>query len=110
MSTVVAELYDALIAAGAPEEKARAAAGSVIPNDIVRRGEIAEAKSDLSRETDGLGTRLSGVENKLSGVETRMGSVEARVTGMEAELRIIKWLMSGIGFGTLILIVRSFMA
>jgi hypothetical protein len=44
MATMVSEVYDALIAAGAPEDKARAAATAVASQDT----RIARVDSDLS--------------------------------------------------------------
>ncbi len=53
MSTMIAEMYDALIAAGAPEEKARAAAVSLSEDSLATKRDIAEAKSDILKRTIG---------------------------------------------------------
>ncbi len=48
MSMMVAELYDALIAAGAPEEKARAAAQAMSEESLATEVDIARLERELS--------------------------------------------------------------
>ena len=47
MSMMVAELYDALIAAGAPEEKARAAAQAMSEESLATKADIARLEREL---------------------------------------------------------------
>lgn len=51
MSVIVTEVYDALVAAGAPDEKARAAAG-VIPmtETLVTKQDFAEFRAEIKAE------------------------------------------------------------
>ena len=65
MSTMISEVYEAFIAAGAPEDKAR---------------EAAEAVANL----------------------------DSRLATIEAKLTMLQWVMSGVGFGVLLLVIRSF--
>ena len=44
---MVAELYDALIAAGAPEEKARAAAQAMSEESLATKADIARLEREL---------------------------------------------------------------
>ena len=48
MSIMNAEMYDALIAAGAPEDKARAAAVAISEESLATKGDIARLERDLS--------------------------------------------------------------
>lgn len=54
MTTLIAELYDALLAAGSPEDKARAAAEAMAGFDAYEQrfvrieGDIAELKRDVA--------------------------------------------------------------
>ena len=48
MSMMVTELYDALIAAGAPEEKARAAAQAMSEESLATKADIARPERELS--------------------------------------------------------------
>ena len=47
MSMMVTELYDALIAAGAPEEKARAAAQAMSEESLATKADIARLERKL---------------------------------------------------------------
>jgi len=47
MSSMNAEMYDALIAAGAPEDKARAAAIAVAEESLATKGDIHRLERDL---------------------------------------------------------------
>lgn len=59
MSYIVSELYDALLAAGAPDEKARAAAGAVpIPEQLATKTDIDDVKTKLA----GLDKRVARLE------------------------------------------------
>ena len=59
MSYIVTELYDALIAAGAPEEKAKAAAGAVpIPERLATKSDVDDVKMNLA----GLDKRVARLE------------------------------------------------
>ena len=51
MSVIVTEVYDALVAAGVPDEKARAAAG-VIPmtENLVTKQDFAEFRAEMKAE------------------------------------------------------------
>ncbi len=51
MSVIVTEVYDALVAAGAPDEKARAAAG-VIPmtENLVTKQDLAEFRAEMKAD------------------------------------------------------------
>ena len=49
MSIVVAEVYEALVSAGAPEDKARAAAAAIpIGEQLAGKQDLTEVKADLS--------------------------------------------------------------
>jgi hypothetical protein len=48
MSVMVAELYDALVAAGAPEDKARAAAITVSEENLATKADIARIDKRLT--------------------------------------------------------------
>jgi hypothetical protein len=79
MSTMIAEVYDALKDAGASEEKAKAA---------------AVALADY-------GNRFDRVDGELAVLRTDLAVVKA-------ELAMVKWIVSGVGFGVLLLVLRTF--
>jgi hypothetical protein len=81
MPLMLSQTYDAFVAAGAPEDKARAAAE-----------EIAAYENRLS----GIGARLSGIEVRLSGIEATMatkawvlGQTFALLGGVAVLLRLL---------------------
>ena len=47
MSMMVSEVYDALVAAGAPEDKARAAAIAVSEEQLATKRDMSEIKAEL---------------------------------------------------------------
>ncbi len=49
MSLIVSEVYDALVAAGAPEEKARAAAAAIpIVENLATKDDVAAVREDVA--------------------------------------------------------------
>ena len=86
MATMIAELYDALKAAGAPEDKAQAAAKALAhPDD-----------------------RFSRINDRFNGVNSGLTTLQVKLAAVEAELGMVKWIVSGVGFGVLLLVLRSF--
>lgn len=79
MSTMVIELYEALLEAGASKEKATKA---------------AEVASSFIREDDNILTTLATKD-------------EMHV--VQAELKMVKWIVSGVGFGMILLVIENFM-
>ncbi len=72
MTTVLSEVYDALLEAGATQEKARKAAEAV------------------------------------AGYENRFSKIENELTGIRGELNLLKWMVSLVLGGVLVLILRAF--
>jgi hypothetical protein len=79
MSTMILEVYDALKAAGAPEEKAQAAA-----------------------------TVLAQTDNRFDKIDTELAATKLDLAVVKAELALVKWIVSGIGFGVVLLVLKSF--
>ncbi len=79
MSTMIVEVYEALKSAGAPEDKAQSAA-----------------------------TVLANTDNRFDRVDSEIGALKLDVAVVKAELALVKWLVSGIGFGVLLLVLKSF--
>jgi len=79
MATMIVELYDALKAAGAPEDKAQAAAKA-----------------------------LAAADERFDRVDSRLTTLEVALATVKAELGMVKWIVSGIGFGVVLLVLKSF--
>ena len=76
---MIAKVYEALKEAGASEEKSKAA---------------AQALADYDNRFDRLDLDLAGIRGELA--------------VLKAELAMVKWIVSGVGFGVLLLVLRSF--
>ncbi|MGH8659111.1 MAG: hypothetical protein ACREV4_11730, partial [Gammaproteobacteria bacterium] len=134
MTTMIREIYEALKEAGASEEKATAAA-SVLLGEFLHRGNTGElaTQSDLRELGSGLheleggvreletslrekiGEEIAGVREEIGGVRLEIGGVRGEVQNLdkrlavvERELEIIRWIVGGVGFGVLLLVIRSF--
>jgi predicted nucleic acid-binding Zn-ribbon protein len=91
MTTMIAELYDALKEAGASEEKAKAAASAI---------------ADYERHFVRIESKLDSLESEIKIVRT---DLEAEMKAVKTELGIIKWLV-GLGIaGIISLIIKAFM-
>ena len=74
MARMIAEVYDALKSAGAPEDQARAAATAVAGQ----------------QEFD---NRLDRIEGRLDRVADRLDRLEQRMGRLETEVAVIKWMV-----------------
>jgi archaellum component FlaC len=121
MSTMIAEVYDALKEAGASEEKAKAAAMALadygnrfdrIDQDLGGvKADAAVHKTDLGGVKADVATLKSDVVILKTDVAVVKGDVavlKTDVAVVRAELAMVKWIVSGIGFGVLLLVLRSF--
>ena len=106
MGIMVIEVYDALIAAGAPEEKAKAAAAAIpvgqhlaSKNDVAEfRAEMAEFRAEMAEfraEMDARLTRLeASVDTRFASVDTRFAEVKAETANEFKALYRHLWLMA----------------
>ena len=87
MTTMISELYEALVDAGATEAKAREAAVVLSAEDLHSKDNIAEVKEDLASDIAGLDEKLSGkiteLDQRLSGTITEL---DQRLSGKITEL------------------------
>ena len=93
MSTMIAELYDALREAGASDEKAKAA---------------AIALADYRNRFDRIDFDLGAVKAELPIIKSDVATLKTDLAVVKAELAMVKWIVSGVGFGVLLLVLRSF--
>jgi hypothetical protein len=79
MTAMIAELYDALIAAGSPEDKARKAAEAMAGFDAYeqRFGRVEADIGDLKRDVAGLKQDMTEVKRDLFLLKWMMGFVLA---------------------------------
>jgi hypothetical protein len=95
MSIIVIEVYDALISAGADEDKARAAA--TVLADINDRKDVVVLKQDITV-----------LRQDIAAIKQDIIGLRQDVAILKSELHNIKWIINGVGFGILLLILKSF--
>src|SRR2546427_4499117 len=97
---IVEELYDALIEAGASEEKARAASRAVADME----GHFAKIERDISRLDQKIETDIARLDQKISefrsDVDRRFSEfrsyVDQRFTQVDGTLRLHNWMLGTI--------------
>ena len=127
MTTMISELYEALVDAGATEEKAREAAVALACMDAGGRAAsgtkagtaenlnskdtIAEVKAELAGDIAELDQKLSGkitaLDEKLSGeiAETRQD-----IHKLQLDVAVLRWMMGATLTGVAAIIVKLFFA
>jgi chromosome segregation ATPase len=124
MTQILVELYDALKAAGVPEDKAQAAAASVIggteKNTLATKADLVELRSELKTNTASLRSELkddiASLRSELkadtvslrSELKDEIGTVRERLSSVETGLRYVQWSIGTVGFGVFLLVLKSF--
>lgn len=130
MTTMIREIYEALKEAGASEEKATAAASVLLAEflhggntgDLAKKSDLRELGSGLHElessvreieasvreEIGGVRGEIGGVREEIGGVRGEVQNLDKRLAVVERELEIIRWIVGGVGFGILLLVIRSF--
>ena len=80
MTTMISELYEALINAGATEEKAREAAQALSAENLNSKDTIAEVKAELAGDIAGLDEKLSG---EIAGVKKDLAALDKKMAVMQ---------------------------
>ena len=98
MTTMISELYEALINAGASEEKAREAAQALSAENLNSKDTIAEVKAELAGD-------IAGLDEKLSGeiAETRQD-----IHKLQLDVAVLRWMMGATLTGVAAIIVKLF--
>ena len=90
MTTMISELYEALINAGASEEKAREAAVALSAENLNSKDTIAEVKAELASDIAGLDQKLSGkiaiLDKKMVVMQWMLGTTLAGVAAILASV------------------------
>ena len=91
MTTMISELYEALINAGATEEKAREAAQALSAENLNSKDTIAEVKAELAGD-------IAALDEKLSG----------KIAELDKNMAVLKWMMGATLTGVAAIIVKIF--
>ena len=79
------------------------------------QGVMVNTHFATKQDTDELKQRLANVEHNLGGLTHKVGGLTQDVGELKiglavvrAEITMVKWMVSGVGFGMLLLLVRTF--
>lgn len=98
MSTMLVELYDALKEAGASEQKARAAAESlVVGHDRLERIEQQTGK-------------LPNIQDQIDRAREDIVRLDKELAVIRAQIDLLKWMNGIVIAGVLALIIKTFFA
>ena len=100
MTTMISELYEALINAGASEDKAREAAVALSTENLNSKDTIAEVKAELASD-------IAELDQKLSG---EIAGVKRDLTELDKKMAVMQWMMGATLTGVAAIIVKLFFA
>ena len=83
--------------AGMPLAQAEEEQGVMIDTHLATKQDTGEIKH-----------RLGNVEHRLTNVEHDVGELKIGLAVVRAELGMVKWMVSGIGAGMLLILVQTF--
>ena len=98
MSTILVELYDALKEAGASEEKARAAAESLV---------VGDHRLERIEEQTG---RLPKMQDQLDRTLDEIARLDKELAVIKAQIDPLGWMSGIVIAGVLTLIIKTFFA
>ena len=83
MTTMISELYEALVDAGASEKKAKEAAEVLSTENLSTKGDVVAVKKELAGNIEKLGARVTELGEKLG----------ARIAKLERDTAVMKWMI-----------------
>lgn len=86
--------------AGMPLEQAEALADE--------QGALVNTHFATKQDTGELKIGLAGVTHDVGELKHDVGELKIGLAVVQAELAMVKWMVSGVGFGMLLLLVRTF--
>ena len=98
MTTMIAELYEALVDAGASEGKAKEAAQVLSTENLATKRDITELDTKLSGQITELDQRLSGqiteLDQRLSGQIVKLDEkLSPKIVKLERDMAVMKWMV-----------------
>ena len=92
MTTMIAELYEALVDAGASEGKAKEAAQVLSTENLATKSDITKLDTKLSGQIAKLDEKITELDQRLS----------PKVVKLERDMAVMKWMlgttMAGVAF------------
>ena len=100
--------------AGMPLAQAEALAeeqGVIVNTHLATKQDTDELKhrlANLEHSLGGLAHKVGDLTHKVGGLTQDVGELKIGLAVVRAELTMVKWMVSGVGFGMLLLLVRTF--
>jgi len=88
MTTMIAELYDALIAAGSPEDKARKAAEAMAGYEAYE-GRFIRIQADIGE----LKRDVADINRDMGDLKRDVSGIEGRLSGLKGDVLLLKWML-----------------
>ena len=104
MSVISTEMYEALLLANVPADKAKAAAGEVAKTqDFVTKADLLELGAQFQSEMD---KRFAEVDKRFAEVDKRLAEVDKRLAEVDKSLAIVKFAVFSGGSVVLALLIK----
>ena len=88
MSIMIAEVYKALVEAGAPEDSARAAASSIpIAKDLASKQDIAEVRQEIAEVRQEIAALRGEMQQEIAEVRQEIAALRGEMQQEIAEVR-----------------------
>ena len=100
MTTMISELYEALVDAGASEAKAKQAAEALSAENLSSKDHIADVKQELAGD-------IAGLDEKLSG---KIAGLDKRITELDKKMAVMQWMLGATLAGVVSILVKIFFA
>ena len=104
MTTMISELYEALVDAGASESKAKEAAEALSAENLSSKDHIADVKQELASDIAGLDQKLSG---KITELDQRLSG---KITELDKKMAVMQWMLGATLAGVVSILVKIFFA
>jgi predicted RNase H-like nuclease (RuvC/YqgF family) len=88
MTTMIAELYDALLAAGSPEDKARSAAEAMAGYEAYE-GRFIRIESDIAE----LKRDVADLKRDVAEIKRDISGIEGRLSRLKGDALLMKWML-----------------
>ena len=107
MAVISTAMYEALLLAHVPEEKARAAAAEVAESqNFISKSDLFEFGEQLRSEMD---RRFGDIDKRFGDIDKRFGSMDRRFVEVEKSLAVLKFaVFSGGSIGLALLLKLVF--
>ena len=104
MGVISTEMYEALLLAHVPEDKAKAAAAEVAKTqDLASKSDLLELGAQLRAE---MAKRFAEMDKRLAEMDKRLADMDKRLADMDKSLAVLKFAVFSVGPIILALLIK----